>query len=61
MWIAKFNGLEPRRLEDIKGIVAPEMGPKIFGTFENHFTLLNQQYEGLFLDVFSAQIQRKCQ
>ena len=49
MWIAKFNGLEPRRLEDIKEIVAPEMGPKIFGTFENHFTLLNQQYEGWFI------------
>ena len=32
--IAKFEGLEPRRCEDIKGIVAPEIGPKSFGTFE---------------------------
>ena len=32
--IAKFDGLEPRRCEDIKGIVAPEIGPKSFGTFE---------------------------
>ena len=32
--IAKFDGLEPGRCEDIKGIVAPEMGPKSFGTFE---------------------------
>ena len=26
--------LEPCRCEDIKGIVAPEIGPKSFGTFE---------------------------
>ena len=32
--IAKFEGLEPRRSEDIKGIVVPEIGPKSFGTFE---------------------------
>ena len=32
--IAKFEGLEPRRCEDIKGIVAPEIGPKSFGAFE---------------------------
>ena len=32
--IAKFDGLEPRRYEDIKGIVAPEIGPKSFGTLE---------------------------
>ena len=32
--IAKFEGLEPRRCEDIKGIVAPERDPKTFGTFE---------------------------
>ena len=42
MKIAKFDGLEPRRCEDIKGIVAPEIGPKRFGTFEKqapeHFT-----------------------
>ena len=28
------DGLEPRRCEDIKGIVAPEIGPKSFGTFK---------------------------
>ena len=32
--IAKVEGLEPWRCEDIKGIVAPEIGPKSFGTFE---------------------------
>ena len=32
--IAKFDGLEPRRREDIKGIVAPAIGRKTFGTFE---------------------------
>ena len=33
--IAKFEGLlEPRRCEDIKAVVAPEIGPKSFGTFE---------------------------
>ena len=32
--IAKFDGLEPRRCEDIKGIVAPEIDPKSFGTSE---------------------------
>ena len=32
--IAKFEGLEPRRCEDIKGIVAPERDSKSFGTFE---------------------------
>ena len=31
---AKFEGLEPRRCEDIKGIVAPERDSKSFGTFE---------------------------
>ena len=31
---AKFEGLEPRRCEDKKAIVAPEIGPKSFGTFE---------------------------
>ena len=34
MRIAKFDGLGPRRCEDIKGIVAPEIGPKSFGTFD---------------------------
>ena len=32
--IAKFEGLEPRRCEDIEGIVVPDIGPKSFGTFE---------------------------
>ena len=32
--IAKFEGLEPRRCEDIKAMVAPEIVPKSFGTFE---------------------------
>ena len=32
--IVMFDGFEPRRCEDIKGIVAPEIGPKSFGTFE---------------------------
>ena len=30
----KFGGLEPRRYEDIKEIVAPEIDPKSFGSFE---------------------------
>ena len=32
--IAKFGGLEPRRCEDIKEIVAPEINLKSFGTFQ---------------------------
>ena len=32
--IAKFDGLEPRRREDVKEIVALEMGLKSFETFE---------------------------
>ena len=31
--IGKFGGLEPRRCEDIKGIVASEIGPKKFRDF----------------------------
>ena len=31
---SKLDALEPRRWEDIKGIVASEIGPKSFGTFE---------------------------
>ena len=30
----KFEGFEPRRCEDIRAIVAPERGPKSFGTFD---------------------------
>ena len=33
-WFAKFDGLKSRRYEDIKGIVAPEIGQKSFGNFE---------------------------
>ena len=32
--IAKFDGLEPRRCKDTKGIMAPEIDPKSFATFE---------------------------
>ena len=32
--ITKFDGLGSRRCEDITGIVAPEVDPKSFGTFE---------------------------
>ena len=32
--IAKFDGLEPGRCENIKRIVTLEIGPKSFGTFE---------------------------
>ena len=31
---SKLDASEPRRWEDIKGIVASEIGPKSFGTFE---------------------------
>ena len=31
---SKLVALGHRRWEDIKGIVAPEIGPKSFGTFE---------------------------
>ena len=31
---AKFDCLEHRRCEDLKGIVAPEIGPINYGTFE---------------------------
>ena len=42
--IAKFEGLEPRRCEDIKGIVAPERDPKSFGTFGKQAPELNISY-----------------
>ena len=32
--MAKFDGLEPRRCEYVKGLVAFEKGPKSFGTLE---------------------------
>ena len=30
-----FGGFEPRRSKDIKGIMAPEIGPKVSGLFRN--------------------------
>ena len=33
--ITKFDGLEPRRREDITGIVDPEIGPKVSGLLRN--------------------------
>ena len=45
--IAKFDGLEPRPCEDIKATVAPEIGPKSFGTFE-------KQAPGLKISAFFA-------
>ena len=41
--IAKFDGLEPRHREDIKGIVVPELGPKSFGTFEKQVLVVFNQ------------------
>ena len=37
--IAKFEGLEPRRCEDIKGIVVPDIGPKSFGRISGDIIL----------------------
>ena len=46
--IAKFDGLEPWPCKHIKGIVASEIGPKSFGTFEKqasaHELFSFQQY-----------------
>ena len=39
--ITKFDGLEPRRCEDVKLIVAPEMEPKSYGTFEKQTPALS--------------------
>ena len=36
-----FGGLAPRRCEGIKAIVAPEIGPKSFWTFEKQAESLN--------------------
>ena len=49
MTITKFNRLEPQRCEVIKGIVAPEIGTKKFGTSEEQaaepkITPINQIY-----------------
>ena len=44
--IEKFDGLGPRRCEDTKEIVAPEIDPKSFGTSlccrNNSFTIDQQ-------------------
>ena len=39
--IAKFGGLEPRRCEYVKGIVAPEIDPKSLRTFEKQGPVRN--------------------
>ena len=39
--IAKFDVLEPRGCEDIKEILAPDICPKSFGTFEKQVLELN--------------------
>ena len=44
--IAKFEGFEPQRCEDIKAIVAPEIGSKSFGTFEKTGSALFEQCVG---------------
>ena len=41
--IGKFNGSKPRHREDIKGIVAPKIGPKTFGTFEKQALVVSNQ------------------
>ena len=48
--IAKFEGLEPWRCEDIKGIVEPEIGLKSFGTFEKQAP---GHYVGRSITVFT--------
>ena len=40
--ITKFHGSGPWRCEDIKEIVAPEIGPKSFGTFEECGAILQK-------------------
>ena len=52
--IAKFEGLEPRRCEDIKGIVVPDIGPKSFGTFEKQAPAA---LKGLFLRAIIAGVK----
>ena len=50
--IAKFEGLEPRRCEDIKGIVVPDIGPKSFGTFEKQAPGLRKLLTHTIRDLF---------
>ena len=47
--IAKFDGLEPRRCEDIKGIVTPEIGPKSFGTSQKQTPALSTSFPESFI------------
>ena len=48
--VAKFEGLEPGRCEDIKGIVAPEKGPKSFKTLRKQ--ALGHTYQFFTLECF---------
>ena len=43
--LAEFHGLEPGRCEEIKGIMAPEIGSNNFGTFEKQVPG-NQKFTG---------------
>ena len=45
--MAKFDGLEPRRCQDNKGIVACEIGSKSFGTLEKLLTEQTRRIYGL--------------
>ena len=55
--IAKFNGLEPRRCEGVKGIiVAPEIGPKRFGTFEKQAPRLLPEFQKMSSNSSIGQI-----
>ena len=64
--IAKFEGLEPRRCEGIKGIVVPDIGPKSFGTFEKQapgfsadFSAVNQSVsQSMLLNDFLVSMRR---
>ena len=54
--IAKFEGLEPRRCEDIKRIVVPDIGPKSFGTFEKQAPgLFGRAQDGDAFEFFVAE------
>ena len=39
--IAKFDGLEPRRCEDLNWNLTPDICPKSLGTLEKHALELN--------------------
>ena len=52
----KFDGLEPRRCEDIKEIVAPEINPKSFGTFEKQAPALFDPEIPRLKSLFGAEI-----